>query len=245
VKGLCQRAFVVVALCLFVGTSARAEWRRMTDVNYNTAYTLEEEGLEIGLLSPLTVGVTDELQVAIHPVLLLLSQPNIAIRWRVTQEATTTLALNLAASWSFIRKVDAEDRSTAAEGVATGFPGTLQLTAVTSIRLGENWLLSGSTGPAVDFLSDRAIRALATVHAGIHWLINEDQLLMLQGQTSIQLTDGLQTRRTSGELVYAVGLSRITHLAIGVGVGRFVFETSDSQRDVLNVFPVVDLWFRL
>ena len=175
---------IIIALVLVLapaaGTgAARADWRRSIDLNYGTAFTLEQGMVEIGVMTPLSIGVTDELQVALHPILLLLGQPYIALRWRASRYGVATVALNLAGSWSLIRRED-EAGTPATEGTpGGGFPGTVQLTATLTFRAGHDWLFSVGAGPGIDLLGARPIRGLAELHASAHWLIDASQLVML------------------------------------------------------------------
>ncbi|MCB9734419.1 MAG: hypothetical protein H6745_17665 [Deltaproteobacteria bacterium] len=235
------KALVLMA-CLASATPAAAEWRRSHDITLNTAYTLEQGAVEIGILTPLSVGVTDEVQVAIHPILLLLGEPYVALRWQMTRVGAVTVATNLGASWSFIRREN-ED-GVPASGAGTGFPGVVQATATVTFKLGDSWLLSAGAGPAIDFLGADPVRGLAEVHLSAHWLLDESQLLMAQLQGYVRLTDRSELVRPLGELLYAVALSQGVSLAAGAGVGEFVFEESSSERRTLNLFPIIDLWFR-
>jgi len=214
-------------------------------VTSNTAFTLEQGVVEVGIMTPLTIGVVDELQVALHPVLLLLGQPYVAARWRVTRPGDIGVALNLGASWSFIRREDRQGRpaSPETEGV-TGFPGTVQLTTTVTLRVGEGWLLSVGAGPAVDFLGERAVTGLVELHGSVHWIIDRTQLLALHASGYLGVTGDDPLVRPLAQLMYAVALSRIVHLGVGVGVGSFIFDTSETERRTLKVFPVADLWFR-
>lgn len=246
---LARPSSLLLALALAVPTvapgEALAEWRRSSEVTHNTAFTLEQGQVEIGVLTPLTVGLTDEVQAALHPVLLLLGQPYIAVRWRLTHFGPVNFALNVGAAWSFIRREDADGRPATSESVGTvGFPGSMQLTGTFTFRAGSDWLLSVGAGPAIDLLGAEVSRGLVEVHAGVHWLIDRSQLLMLQASSYLAFDDSPVLRRPLVQLMYAVALSSVVHLGGGVGFGEFIFEPSESERETLAVFPVLDLWFR-
>lgn len=235
---------LLVALVVSTGT-ARADWRRTTELSYGTAFTLEQGMVEVGLMTPLSIGVTDELQVATHPILLLLGQPYIALRWRVSRLGLATVALNLAGSWSFIRRED-ESGAPAAEGTpGSGFPGTVQLTATVTLRAGRDWLFSIGAGPGVDLLGARPTRGLAEIHASAHWLIDASQLMMVHATGYLDASDDGHLLRPVLELEYAVALSNVVHIGAGVGFGEFIYEPNADERRTLRVFPVVDIWFRL
>ncbi|PKN58927.1 MAG: hypothetical protein CVU56_02990 [Deltaproteobacteria bacterium HGW-Deltaproteobacteria-14] len=240
---------IIIALVLVLAPAvsigaARADWRRSIDLNYGTAFTLEQGMVEIGVMTPLSIGVTDELQVAIHPVLLLLGQPYIALRWRVSRYGVATVALNLAGSWSLIRREDEAGAPATEETPGSGFPGTVQLTATLTFRAGRDWLFSVGAGPGIDLLGARPTRGLAEVHASAHWLIDASQLLMLHATGYLDTSDGGRLLRPSLELMYAVALSNVVHLGGGVGFGEFIYEPNTDERKTLHVFPVADIWFR-
>jgi len=237
-------ALVLLLAMAFGADGARADWRRSTELNYGTAFTLEQGMVEIGVMTPLSIGVTDELQVAIHPVLLLLGQPYIAVRWRASRYGVATLALNLAGSWSLIRRED-ERGEPATEGTpGSGFPGTVQLTATLTFRAGKDWLFSIGAGPGVDLLGADPIRGLVEIHASTHWLIDSSQLLMLHATGYLDASDDGHLLRPVLELEYAVALSNVVHLGAGVGFGEFIYEPNAGERKTLRIFPVADIWFR-
>ena len=237
----------VVVLVALLGASplARAEWRRSSDIELNTAFTLEEGTLSLGLVSPLTVGVTDSFQASIHPVLLLLGQPSLAFRIRLTPVGDVAAALNVAGAWSFIRRETRDGRTAAeAEGERVGFPGTLQLTETTTFRLGEHVLLSLGGGLASDFLGERPVRGLFEAHTSLHWLVAARHLLMLQLMGYVPFSEKARLLRPSAQLIYAWSLGSSVQLALGLGLGEWVWETSEAQRTTVNVFPLIDVWFR-
>lgn len=229
-----------------IGSVARAEWRRTTDIELNTAFTLEEGTLSIGILSPLTVGVTESFQASIHPVLLLLGQPSLAFRVRLTPVGDVTASLNLAGAWSFIQRetVGGEPSSAATEGERVGFPGTLQLTETTTFRLGSRFLLSAGGGFATDFLGEEPVRGLVELHLSVHWLAAARHMLMVQLMTYLPVTEAVRWLRPSAQLLYAWAAGSSVQLALGLGLGEWVWEKSDTRRTTLPVFPMVDVWFR-
>lgn len=236
-----------IALCLVValGGRAHAEWRRTSDVELNTAFTLEEGTLSIGILSPLTVGVTDGFQAAIHPVLLLLGQPSLALRMRLTPVGDASAALNLAGAWSFIQRETADGRPSAeAQGDPIGFPGTLQVTETTTFRAGSRVLLSVGGGIAVDFLGEDPVRGLFETHASAHWLIAARHLLMLQVMGYLPFTERVTLLRPSAQVLYVWSITSSVQLAVGLGLGDWPWETSSGERTTVRVFPLIDLWFR-
>ncbi len=240
--------WVTLALCISSPVSlrdGRAEWRRTTDVEMNTAYTLDEGDLTVGLFSPLSVGVTESFQASIHPLLLILGQPSLAFRQRLTPVDDVTASLNLAGTWSFIKRETADGRSAAeADGATLGYPGTLQLTATTTVRLGSRWLVSGGGGAAVDFLGGDPVRGLIELHLSTHWLPTSRHIVMAQVMGYITARSPLELERPSAQILYAWAMTARLQLAAGLGLGDWQWESDTGTRRSLKVFPMLDLWFR-
>lgn len=234
----------LAATCLLTSTPAHAEWRRTTDIDLNTAYTLEEGALSVGLFAPLVVGVTDDFQASIHPLLLLLGQPSLAFRFRVTPVDDVTVSLNLSGAWSFIERETASGTATPTGDETFGFPGTLQLTETTTLTLGRHALFSFGAGVAADFLGEVPIRGLLEVHLSAHLLPAPRHLIMIQLIGFIPFTEEVDLIRPSAQVVYAWSAGARIHLAFGLGLGEWTWESADGSRTTLNLFPVLDVWFR-
>lgn len=237
------RAFFSL-LALFGATDSRAEWRRTTDIDLNTAYTLEEGALSVGVFAPLVVGVTDDFQASIHPLLLLLGQPSLAFRLRLTHVDDVTVSLNLAGAWSFIERETASGTSSPENDESFGFPGTLQLTETTTIALGRHTLVSFGGGVAADFLGEDPVRGMVEVHVSAHFLPSSRHLIMLQLIGFIPFTEQVELMRPSAQIVYGWSAGSRVHLAVGLGAGEWTWDSSDGERTTLRFFPVLDVWFR-
>lgn len=242
------RSWFLLALAVLVlgQGAARAEWRRTSDLQLNTAYTLEEGALQLGIVSPLMVGVTDAFQAAFHPLLLLLGQPTLALRLRVTPVDTVTIALNLAGGWSFVGKEDRDGNpeAAAADGTEVGYPGTLQLVGTMTIRLGRSALLSWGFGPTLDFLGGAPIRGATEIHLSADWLITPEHLLMLQFSGYLPVTERVRLVRPEAQLLYGWAISDRVQLAVGASFGEFLWSASQAGRTTFPVLPTADLWFR-
>ena len=234
-------ALAVVSLAL--GESARAEWRTNADVAFNTAYTLQEGTLMMGVLGPLDIGVSDTLQVGLHPILLLVGKPSVAVRQRLNPVGPLTFAMNAGASWSFIKRVDAEGEAPV-EGSErpTGFPGALHLSLLGTAELSTQLTLTGGTGLGADLLGDTFVRAFIPAQLGLHQRLGARHLLMLQGLLQVRLTDG-KLRRPSLQLLYGLSLTPLIQLALGLSLGPAPWQTERGQTS-LAAFPLVDVWFR-
>jgi hypothetical protein len=170
-------------------------------------------------------------------------QPTLALRLRVTPVDVVTVALNLAGGWSFVQK---EDRSGAPStgDAGVGYPGTVQLTATMTIRLGKSWLVSWGLGPALDFLGGEPIRGAAEVHLSADWLITAKHLLMVQLSGYVPVSEAVRLLRPEAQLLYGWAISDRVQLSAGLGFGDFIWSTSERRRTTFPVLPIVDLWFR-
>ncbi|MDP6942753.1 MAG: hypothetical protein QF464_01275, partial [Myxococcota bacterium] len=137
-------------VCCLSHQPARAVWADRADLIYRTAHTLDEGEFEFGVFSPLQYGVSDRVQLAMHPILLLVLTPHAALRWRLIPEGPITVALDFEATWSFLDKVDTLGRQVRDKRAChgCGFPGTMQLTTTMSWELieGLTWSVGGGLG---------------------------------------------------------------------------------------------------
>jgi hypothetical protein len=235
--------FALFALAIAMALPARAEWRRNADVAFNTAYTLQEGTLTMGVLGPLDIGVTDTLQFGLHPILLLVGKPSVALRYRLTPVGSMTFALNAGATWSFIQRVDADGREAdAGSRGTTGFPGTTQLTMLGTVELSPELTLTVGAGLGADFLGDTFLRAYIPAQVGLHLRLGAGHLLMVQGLVQFTPVDG-GLRRPAGQLMYGLSLTPLTQLALGVTIGPMPWQTTTGPTTI-GVFPFADIWFR-
>jgi hypothetical protein len=234
---------VAVAVTLGRGGQSRAEWRRNADVVFNTAYTLQEGTLMMGVLGPLDIGVTDALQVGLHPILLLVGKPSVAVRQRLNPVGPLTFALTAGASWSFIERVDGEGREVTAdsEGV-TGFPGAVHLSLIGTAELSPWLTLTAGAGLGADFLGDSFARAFIPLQLGVHQRLGDTHLLMAQALLQLTPVEG-GLRRPSLQLLYGLSLTPLIQLATGLSLGPLPWQTASGGRDIA-AFPYVDVWFR-
>lgn len=248
---------------LLASTPARAGWLSTDRVVMNTAYTLEEGELTIGLLSPLQYGVTEDVTIAIHPILALLLTPNVGARVRVWTEGVT---VSVAASYSqtFLREVAFEksaDGDTGApyvrpgesESIASGFPGTVQAGVLVSIPAGDVVTLTPYGGYTLDFFTQvgGGLTTVPSTHGptvgfGLNWLIGDEDLLSVQVQGVIwSVPDGAPEIPT-GTVAWAHAWDEL-RLGIGVAAGRFPLRVGEGVAgEVIEipVYPYIDLWWR-
>ena len=258
-------ALLVTTLALLTSSArpAHAVWADGADLIYRSAHTLDEGEFEVGIFSPLQYGINDQIQISLHPILLLVLTPHASLRWRVLPEGAVTLALDLTATWSFLNKEDIyqrriDDDQTCAE---CGFPGSTQLTTTLSWEINENLTWSVGGGVGMDLLDVAPLRGLVELHTSMIWRIDTENLLMAHANINLHPWHDDPTSREQIQVMYAHAWGFI-HLGIGLAFGDFIFvEAVGSVRDLpggsgatiiyegdkhaLPVYPVVDIWIRL
>jgi hypothetical protein len=105
-------------------------------------------------------------------------------------------------------------------------------------------LLSAGGGGAADFVGERPVRGLVELHLSLHWLAAARHLLMLQVMGYLPFTERVELLRPTAQLLYVWSAGSSVQLALGIGVGDWVWETSDARRTRVRVFPLADVWFR-
>jgi hypothetical protein len=252
----------LAALCLSA-PPARAVWADRADLIYRSAHTLDEGEFEFGVFSPLQYGVSDQVQIALHPILLLVLTPHASLRWRVLPEGPLTLALDVDVTWSFLDEVDPWERQVVDSSACRdcGFPGTLQLTGTASWEFAPGFTWSFGAGAGMDVLDLDPQRGMLELHTSLLWLIDSENLLMAHGNINVHPWHHEPTSREYFQLMYAHSLGAL-HLGIGVVVGDFLFvEDGSTVRSLpggsgaqvvyegrshrLPVYPVLDVWIRL
>jgi len=239
----CCARYVVVGLLLagsLLGApdQSRASWLRPSQLTFNTAHTLDRGVLEVGLLSPLQYGITEGLQLAIHPLLSLVGVPNVTIRWRPTPSTdAVAVGVNLGAIWSFLPE---ENAST-----GTLVDNSFQVLATVSVSwsITKEVMLTLGAGPSVeyDFID---VGVAAELHASLLWLIDADQLLMLHAEGYVALSGPEPRRSPVVQLMYARACG-VTHVGVGVAVGDFQLARAFDRKETWVLYPVIDLWWRL
>ena len=258
-------AACLVALTLVLTPSpAEATWDERADLIYGSANTLDNGEIEVGLFSPLQYGITDQVQIAMHPVLLLMLTPHGALRWRLLPDGEFTASVDVEGTWSFLDKVDNLERRVLTDGLCgttCGYPGSVQITGTGSWEITPRVLFSGSGGLVTDFLDLNPMDQRLTTRASLAWLLNPDNLILVHGFLDLSPWDDDPLGPWGAQVSYAHAWGAL-HLAVGLAVGEFqlVIEREtvrnlggDSGAQVVEagnvktfpVFPMIDLWFRL
>ena len=259
-RSLCA---IVGLVALLSANEASATWSDHADLIYDTAFTLDQGEFEVGVVSPLIYGVNDRVQLSMHPILLLILSPHAGLRWQLTPTGPLGVALNLEGTWSFLEPVDSEGREVLDDSACDdcGFPGSVHAWPTVSWHATPGLLLSAGAGPRVDFLDLNHEDTALVTHASAQWIIDPENLLMLHGTMDTRPWSSSKISDPVAQLTY-VHAWGILHLAVGVAVGSFdiVIEpgtlssvadapggtvATAGNIDTWNVFPVIDLFFRL
>ena len=171
--------------------------------------------------------------------------------------------MNVEGTWSLLEPVDSEGRevtdSAACDGC--GFPGSLHAWPTVSWHAAPGLLLSAGMGPRIDFLDLNHEDTALVTHASAQWIINPDNLLMLHSTMDSRPWSSSAITDPVVQLTYAHAWG-VLHLALGVAFGSFdiVIEPATLSSSPLeagspvatagkieswDVFPVIDLFFRL
>jgi hypothetical protein len=257
----------LLALFVVVLTSsarpAQAIWADGADLIYRSAHTLDEGEFEVGLFSPLQYGISDQVQISLHPILLLVLTPHASIRWRILPEGPLTVAMDLTATWSFLDEVDLGAHQVRDDDACStcGFPGSSQLTATVSWQFDENFTLSGGVGAGMEMLDVTPNMGFIELHTSLIWRIDSENLLMAHANMNLHPWHPEPTSSETLQVMYAHAWGFL-HLGVGVAVGEFWFvEAVGSVRSLpgssggkvfyegvnhpLYVYPVLDMWIRL
>ena len=262
-------ALIVIALGVLTSSArpAQAVWADGADLIYRSAHTLDEGEFEVGIFSPLQYGINDQVQISLHPILLLVLTPHASIRWRILPEGPLTVAMELTATWSFLDQVNLDGHQIRDEATCDtcGFPGSTQLTTTLSWQLNENFTWSFGGGAGMEMLDAEPYRGFMELHSSLIWRIDGENLVMAHANMSLHPWDADPTSNESLQLMYAHAWGFL-HLGVGVAFGEFLFFTDvGSVRSLpgssgakvvyegnylgmpqgMPVYPVLDMWIRL
>lgn len=246
---------------------AKAIWSDGADLIYRSAHTLDEGEFEVGIFSPLQYGISDQIQISLHPILLLVLTPHASIRWRLLPKGPLTIAMELTATWSFLDQVNLKGHQVrdSATCDTCGFPGSTQLTTTVSWQPNEHVTWSFGGGAGMELLDVEPYRGFIELNSSFIWRIDTENLLMAHASMSLHPWDPDPTSNESLQLMYAHAWGFL-HLGVGVAFGEFLFFTDvGSVRSLpgssgakvvyegnylampqgLPIYPVLDVWIRL
>lgn len=237
-------ALVAVAMgSVGMGAVSRGAWLRTTDFALTTAHTLERGEVQVGVFGPLLYGITSRVQVGLHPVLLVVGAPNLAVRWRYLSVGSWELAADASSTWSLLGREDAQGQAAAASCVTCGFPGRVRLTTTATWSVVPTLALSVGVGSGVNFLDLSPSGIVARAQASIHWLVAPDNLVSLDVTGELPLTAGATPDKPAAQLMYARAWGT-ARLGVGVAVGEFALLRALDRHERWWLYPVLDVWWR-
>ncbi len=225
-------ALILVGITL-VSTPAGATWTAPRDIVHNTANTLEQGELLIGIVTPAIYGITDSITLIVHPLNWLLLSPNVGLRWRL---ADTQLVRFSVYTEGMVTIQDDDQLSTVNDPRSLGH---VTVGAVTTFDLGAGVMATIGVGYQADF--EPAEHNLG-FWGGFNWLINRSNLLMLQGGAQYAVGTN-ELVRAQGTLMWAYAWE-VARLGVGVSVGQFPVVRVSSVAAEVPVWPVIDYWGR-
>jgi len=221
-------AFIVFCTVLYSASEVKATWYETNRVVINSAQTLEEGEITIGLFMPLQYGIYDWLMFQAHPLLFLLISPNTGFKIKFL-DSSVVLSLSLSYSQTFLRSKENE------------FPGSVQIMPQLSIPLGDVVVATLGSGYMLDI---DPINHNTVMLAGMNILVNESNLIL--GQVSLTYNNSTNTFELPQGLVMYVHAWHSFHLGVGAMIGSILFRRGQSPEDVIDlpVYPVLDVWWR-
>ncbi len=233
----------LVWAALLTPAAAHAEWKSIQQVTLGTAQVLEQGAANIGVISPLAYGLTGQLTLQTHPILMLLLTPNAAARYRIVDQGNYVIS----ATGAIKRSLGGADST----NTTVPAPGEMVAGGLGTLYLGPHWAVTGGLHYAAhldEVVGDELIGvshgAAATLE--LHHLITPSDLL----QASMYLRYGI----SHGGLAKPVTTLAWTH-----GFRRFggvhlmviltAFDVDGAQPggwlSDLPALPTLDLWWRL
>ena len=253
------RTLLFICVLTFGATnSARAEWVRNSELTFRTANTLPPGSLEVGIAGPLQYGISERVQLGIHPILLVVGAVNLNLRWRFATLGKVTLAADIDTSLSLLQREDLQGNevtsdctyldATAAGGTSSGaatcgFPSRIRTLFTASVELGKHVLLSFGGGPTVDLAGLNFARLMLELHGSLIWRITSEQLFMIHGSGYVQVLAEGEAPTPMIQLMYARACGDV-NIGLGVAFGDFPIFRSVNHKNQWLVYPVMDLWWR-
>lgn len=231
------------AAALLAAAPAQAEWKSMQQVTLGTAQVLEQGAATIGVISPLAFGLTGQLTLQTHPILMLLLTPNAAARYRLVDQGNYVIS----ASAAIKRSLGGSDASNA----DVPAPGELVAGGLASVYLGPHWALTGGVHYAAHLDEQVGEELIGVAHgaaltAEVHHLLTPSDLL----QASMYLRYGVShggLAKPVTTLAWTHGFRRFGGVHLMVILTAFDVDGAapGGWLSDLPALPTIDLWWRL
>jgi hypothetical protein len=233
------RALLALLLVLAAGP-ASAVWNHPREIIHSTANTLEKGELIVGVITPLVYGISDDLTLMSHPVLVALLTPNAGLRYRLVDSEVVTFSVTVEGAATITTDdgpLPNDDRPM----------GHIYAGVAITFDIGQGVLLSVSTGYQHEFQQrTNGVRQdddAVAFGVGMDWLASPHSLFLLSlGSQYSTLNTKLEA--TTGSLMYAYAFDDSTRLGVGLAFGKFPVALDDDTSEVLPVWPVIDWWAR-
>ena len=225
--------------------AAWAEWKSAQQVTLGTAQVLEQGAATIGIISPLAFGLTGQLTLQTHPILMLLLTPNAAARYRVVDQGSYVLS----ATGAIKRSLGGSSSTSTATLPA---PGEAVAGAVGTVYVGHQWALTGGLSYAAHLDEQVDDTVIGWAHgiaatAEVHYLPTPVDLL----QASLYWRYGIShggLARPVATLAWTHGFRRFlggAHLMVILTAFDTTGSVAAGWLGELPVLPTLDLWWRL
>lgn len=242
-----RAAALAVGLLAMVLTPApaRGEWKSAQQVTLGTAQVLEQGAANIGIISPLAFGLTGQLTLQTHPILMLLLTPNAAARYRLVDQGNYVVS----ATGAIKRSLGASSSSTTATLPA---PGEAVAGAIATVYLGQQWALTGGFGYAAHLDEQVGEYVIGWSHgvaatAEVHHLMTPIDLLQASLYWRYGISHGGLSRPVA-TLAWTHGFKRFlggAHLMVILTAFDTTGSLTAGWLGDLPVLPTLDLWWRL
>lgn len=224
---------------------ALAEWKSTQQVTLGTAQVLEQGAANIGIISPLAFGLTGQLTLQTHPILMLLLTPNAAARYRLVDQGSYVLSATGAIKRSL-------GESTTTSTVTLPAPGEVVAGALGSVYLGQQWALTGGLSYAAHLDEPVNDTVIAWAHgvaatAEVHHLLSPVDLLQASLYWRYGISQGGLAKPVA-TLAWTHGFRRFlggAHLIVILTAFDATGAVAAGWLGDLPVLPTLDLWWRL
>ncbi len=234
---LSVRLLVLLWLLVWMPSPARA-WESTSELVMGTARCMERGAMMVGILTPLGYGITESVTVFTSPIVALLLTPNLQVRVGAWQTPQTAVAIELGYQQSFLSMQQGDH----------DYPGFVQGGLAWSRTLRGDLQATLAAGYESPFGSaGQESENRIYYRAGLDYLINQSDLLMLRLHGALGFSPFLPTSQTL-MAVYAHEFGR-AHIGVGLAVGDFPVSTSRDSAGAIDkstnlpLFPWLDFWW--